>query len=420
MITHLREREKNLEPFGWNPQDAEWVALVCLHSGVFTRAQYMAYCNAHPEQARRFVQGLLDLKLAVEEPIPVIRRENRTRACRITHKGIYRELGVPNIRHRRFPDPGAYLRRLLSLDYVIEHPELEWLPTEEEKVWYCGDIGIPTRTDAEADLHRGGRGRHPVFPPEAPRCRRPDLHVCLCRSRQRHLHGNAALGPGARASLGGYAGTQYQGSCGCNRSQPRRRQTRTRRIGRMGAGGKKSRGREPPGGGLREGTGHNLQRPRYLRFQGSRPLRRLYERPGSATGSWGIFWHGPRLMTSGLTRSRYGAPGVFIPRVYRSTRRPHDIESRAFFQEYAATAMNRANGALIHKANSQGQFTVLIHTVVVPYLVHSLGVRPFQDAVPELLQTGGAGTVPEGESRAVPDWGSRAAPEGVQRQGRPY
>ena len=79
-----------------------------------------------------------------ETPIPVIRRENRTRACRITHKGIYRELGVPNIRHRRFPDPGAYLRRLLSLDYVIEHPELEWLPTEEEKVWYCEDIGIPT------------------------------------------------------------------------------------------------------------------------------------------------------------------------------------------------------------------------------------------------------------------------------------
>ena len=183
MITHLREREKNLEPFGWNPQDAEWVALVCLHSGVFTRAQYMAYCNAHPEQARRFVQGLLDLKLAVEEPIPVIRRENRTRACRITHKGIYRQLGVPNIRHRRFPDPGAYLRRLLSLDYVIEHPELEWLPTEEEKVWYCGDIGIPTGSSAEADLHRSGRGRHPVFPPEAPRCRRPDLHVCLCRSR---------------------------------------------------------------------------------------------------------------------------------------------------------------------------------------------------------------------------------------------
>ena len=96
-----------------------------------------------PRTGTALRSGLLDLTLVVEEPIPVIRRENRTRACQITHKGIYRALGVPNIRHRRFPDPGAYLRRLLSLDYVIEQPELEWLPTEEEKVWYCGDIGIP-------------------------------------------------------------------------------------------------------------------------------------------------------------------------------------------------------------------------------------------------------------------------------------
>ena len=143
MIPHLRGREKNLEPFGWNQQDAEWVALVCLHSGVFTRSQYSAYFNAYPARARRFVQSLLDLKLAVEEPIPLIRRENRTRACRITHKPIYRALGVPDIRHRRRPDPAAYLRRLLSLDYLLDHAELEWLPTEEDKVSFCKGIGIP-------------------------------------------------------------------------------------------------------------------------------------------------------------------------------------------------------------------------------------------------------------------------------------
>ena len=142
MIAHLRGREEALEPFGWKQEDAEWVAMVCLHSGMFTRAQYMAYFNAHPEEARRFVQSLLDLKLAVEEPIPVLRPENRTKACRITYKGIYRELGVPNIRHRRFADPAGYLRRLLSLDYVIDHAELEWLPTEDEKVWYCKHLGI--------------------------------------------------------------------------------------------------------------------------------------------------------------------------------------------------------------------------------------------------------------------------------------
>ena len=36
MIAHLRGRDRKLEPLVWTGQDAEWIALVCLHSGVFT------------------------------------------------------------------------------------------------------------------------------------------------------------------------------------------------------------------------------------------------------------------------------------------------------------------------------------------------------------------------------------------------
>ena len=39
-IEHLRGRDRKLEPLGWTGPDAEWIALVCLHSGVFTRAQF--------------------------------------------------------------------------------------------------------------------------------------------------------------------------------------------------------------------------------------------------------------------------------------------------------------------------------------------------------------------------------------------
>ena len=53
MIAHLREREKNLEPFGWSREDAEWVAMVCLHSGVFTRVQYMPIISTRTTSARR-------------------------------------------------------------------------------------------------------------------------------------------------------------------------------------------------------------------------------------------------------------------------------------------------------------------------------------------------------------------------------
>lgn len=39
MIDNLRGRDKALEPFGWAGCRSEWVALVSLHGGVFTKAQ---------------------------------------------------------------------------------------------------------------------------------------------------------------------------------------------------------------------------------------------------------------------------------------------------------------------------------------------------------------------------------------------
>ena len=37
------------------------------------------------------------------------------------------------------------LRRLLSLDYVLEHPQLPWLPSEQEKVAFFDLLGIDRR-----------------------------------------------------------------------------------------------------------------------------------------------------------------------------------------------------------------------------------------------------------------------------------
>ena len=36
-------------------------------------------------------------------------------------------------------------RRLLSLDFVLEHPGMNWLPTEGEKVEFFEEIGLPSR-----------------------------------------------------------------------------------------------------------------------------------------------------------------------------------------------------------------------------------------------------------------------------------
>ena len=78
-------------------------------------------------QALRFVQALVTKGLAAEDSL-----QDRT-VCRIFSRRIFRALGTEDIRHRRLAS-AEILRRLLALDYVLEHPGLPWLPTETEKV----------------------------------------------------------------------------------------------------------------------------------------------------------------------------------------------------------------------------------------------------------------------------------------------
>ncbi len=143
MIEHLRGRDRKLEPLGWTGQEAEWIALVCLHSGVFTRAQFCHYFDARRNRALRFVQTLVERRQAIEGEWPLMNGGGKT--CRISSKPIYRALGVENIRHRRKASKPVVIRRLLSLDFVLEHPGMNWLPTEPEKVEFFEKLGLPRR-----------------------------------------------------------------------------------------------------------------------------------------------------------------------------------------------------------------------------------------------------------------------------------
>ena len=143
MIEHLRGRDRKLEPLGWTGQDAEWIALVCLHSGVFTRAQFCHYFDTHRVRAFRFVQTLVERRQAIESEWPLLNGRGKT--CRISSSAIYQALGVGNIRHRRKASKPVLMRRLLSLDFVLEHPGMNWLPAEPEKVEFFEEIGLPLR-----------------------------------------------------------------------------------------------------------------------------------------------------------------------------------------------------------------------------------------------------------------------------------
>ena len=151
MIAHLKGREMALESFGWTGCEAEWIALVCLHSGVFTRDQIRDWLGIHRHTARRFVQHIIDRRLGAEDAL-----EGR-KVCRIAARGVYRALGAEDIRHRRIASAEVLLRRLLSLDYVIEHTGQAWLPTEPEKVAAFEGLGIE-RALLPVRVYRGAAG----------------------------------------------------------------------------------------------------------------------------------------------------------------------------------------------------------------------------------------------------------------------
>ena len=163
MIAHLRGREDALVRSGWTRREAEWLALVCLHSGLFLRSQYLAFIGrTNPALVNRFVRRCR--KHAVEEPW----NGSRLRICRIAARRIYRTLGAEHVRHRRPAAPEVVLRRLLSLDYVLEHPHAAWLPTEDEQVNALTAAGIAEEV-LPRRLYQGAVGaQYRYFPHKLP------------------------------------------------------------------------------------------------------------------------------------------------------------------------------------------------------------------------------------------------------------
>ena len=101
------------------------------------------------------MRDLLERGLGVEDDRAIF--PGGSKAVRISNKEIYRKLGIENVRHRRLADDSNMLRRLLSLDYVLERPELPWLPTEQEKVAFFDLLGIDRRR-LPRRLYHGANG----------------------------------------------------------------------------------------------------------------------------------------------------------------------------------------------------------------------------------------------------------------------
>ena len=163
-VPTLQDRARCLAPLGWSGRKAEWIALVALHTGVFTRSQWCHFFDgANREAARVFVHHLLDKQLAIEDERAIF--PGGARAVLLTGKALYRALGIPDVRHRRGKNATTHIlmRRLLSLDYLIERPTLGWLPTEADKVRRFEALGIDRAVLPYRKYGEGEKGQPRYF-----------------------------------------------------------------------------------------------------------------------------------------------------------------------------------------------------------------------------------------------------------------
>ena len=165
---HLNGRaEKLADSLDLPAELAEWLAVSALHSGCFLRSQlqfFGGYDEENRMSALRIIHKLTDKKLITDTSV-----DSLGLLTRITNKAVYRLIGADNIRHRRLASWPLMFRRLLSLDYVLDHPQLPWLPTESEKVACFDRLGIdrtnlPRRVWDNATGHtvRLFANKHPI------------------------------------------------------------------------------------------------------------------------------------------------------------------------------------------------------------------------------------------------------------------
>jgi hypothetical protein len=136
----FEDRLVALEPLGFTPRQTRFIALVALHSGYCLRRQYAAFAGIrYGKNVCDFLEELVVRGFADHFTL----RADRGRIYHVQARAVYRAIGEPENRNRRKASAALIARKIMVLDYVVGHAEIDWLSTEEEKVDLFARYGVP-------------------------------------------------------------------------------------------------------------------------------------------------------------------------------------------------------------------------------------------------------------------------------------
>lgn len=140
------ERLTNLRQLGYTDREAAFLLTAALHSGVFVMRQYSGYAGVKPGALTEQFAS----KAKMNGHVRSFPTKNRTLVYQI-RKPIFQALGDPDNRNRRIKQPNITRLRLMSLDFVLAHPDRTFHATEEEKIDLFSSLAVaspiyPART----------------------------------------------------------------------------------------------------------------------------------------------------------------------------------------------------------------------------------------------------------------------------------
>jgi len=158
-----------LQEFGYNEQGAHFLYLAATHSGYFTRHQFLSFTH----QTKGCVVHRFTTKLLTQHHALATQYGHKTYVFKLTSRKIYDLIGKQDLRDHRFHTADLIRTRLLILDFVLAHPDLQYLESQEEKLkFFHEQLGLPAslspgRTDItkglDPTLKRYFKDRFPVF-----------------------------------------------------------------------------------------------------------------------------------------------------------------------------------------------------------------------------------------------------------------
>lgn len=135
--------DRLLSAFRFTPRQARFVALVALMSGYCLRRQYARFIGvpARAKSPAQFLERLVVQRLATKARPAA----HRAFLYHLKARPLYDALHLSHDRNRRVGTVTRRPRRLMLVDFALDHPDVRWYAAEADKVaLFADELGIPS------------------------------------------------------------------------------------------------------------------------------------------------------------------------------------------------------------------------------------------------------------------------------------